>query len=142
MSQDKKKSFSYKKFRIRRSHVLALCLAFFDAFSATIAYFLALVFRHDFIYGNIPEVQKAAFIRFFGIYCAIVVVVYLLFKLYNSIWKYASYTELFRIIFACFVTNIAHWLLLEFAFKGNMPITYYLGGGFIQFVFTVASRFS
>ena len=62
-------------------------------------------------------------------------------KLYKSIWRFASYTELLYTIQATVITGIFHTVFITLLFL-RMPISYYMIGTILQFIFMVGVRFS
>ena len=97
-----------------------LVLLFADAALVNLAALLALEIRFDFnITGSNIE-YKIAFIDHFFIYTGIVLVIFYLFGLYRSLWRYASINEMMSIALSAFWSNIAIYitfLLLDV----NMP---------------------
>lgn len=62
-------------------------------------------------------------------------------RLYNSIWRFASYSELLRTIVATGITFVFHCIGITVLF-GRMPLSYYVFGIMIQFALTLGVRFS
>jgi len=62
-------------------------------------------------------------------------------RLYNSIWRFASYSELLRTVVATGITFVIHCVGMN-VFFGRMPLSYYVFGIMIQFVLTLGVRFS
>ncbi|MBE7001277.1 MAG: polysaccharide biosynthesis protein [Ruminococcaceae bacterium] len=56
-------------------------------------------------------------------------------------WRFASFNELKRVCMASFLTAILHILGITVLYR-RMPISYYLVGAGIQFVFVLAIRFA
>ncbi|MBQ6680004.1 MAG: polysaccharide biosynthesis protein [Lachnospiraceae bacterium] len=130
-----------KHFRWERWKTFSVLLGIFDALAVNIAYFGALLVRFDFRYSQIPGEFLTPFFRFVPIYTVIAIVVFALLKLYRSIWRFASYAELFRVIVASVITAALHTLLITVLF-GRMPISYYMIGAVLQFIFILGIRFS
>ena len=124
----------------RHTNVIKVLLAGYDVVAVTLCYFLALWFRFDGSYSSIRYDYLLNFLGMAPLYAIICVCVFRAFKLYNSIWRYASIVELLRIIYATAVTGLIHTVLITFIF-GRMPLTYYCLGIMIQFVFTLGIRF-
>jgi hypothetical protein len=61
--------------------------------------------------------------------------------MYQSIWKYASYTEVKQIMYASGILAILHTVLITLLFC-RMPISYYVVGIAIQFMLLTAVRFA
>lgn len=122
---------------------LRLALVMFDIFAVNFAYFSALIVRfyvasafNEWAVQYIP-----AFLQFAPYYTVCCLVVFCLFKLYNSRWKYAGLNDLNRILTACLATCVIQ-VVGSVVFVLRMPITYYFIGAVIQFVLITASRFS
>lgn len=122
---------------------LRLALVVFDIFAVNFAYFSALIVRF-YVASEFNEwaVQYIpAFLQFAPYYTVCCLVVFGLFKLYNSRWKYAGLSDLNRILVACLVTCVIQ-IVGSVVFVLRMPITYYFIGAVIQFVLITVSRFS
>ena len=119
----------------------ALLIMTADIVATTTAFFLGLWFRYDFSFHEMRIVHWEGFLSAIGPWCAITVVVFLLFRLYSSIWAFVSTSEVFRIIGAYIVLAVLGASI--FPFDGNlMPRTSMIMGYLFSFVFTVGIRFS
>ncbi len=130
-----------KKFHMEHWQVINVYLFLYDMFIVNLAYFLALWIRFDCHYSEIPQKYLYAwmvFIPFYTLFCAFV---FVLLKLYKSIWRFASYVELQRIMQASIATTVFHVLFITFVIK-RMPITYYAFGAIIQFFGIAGVRFA
>ena len=138
--------------RIEHWKQVSLFLVFYDVVAVTMAYFLALLLRFDFAYSRIPEVYLLPW-RYFAVpYAIACIAVFSYCRLYRSIWRFASYTELVRATYACLITTIIHifgvTILLNTLVDDSeytltrMPISYYMVGALLQFAFIVGIRFS
>lgn len=127
--------------RLEPWHFVAICLALYDAVAVNAAYFFALLLRFDMRYSAVPPAYLYAFLKFAPVYTAILVVVFFLFRLYNSLWEFASFDELYRILAASAITTVCHAALISLCFC-RMPISYYLVGAVGQFVMVTAIRFA
>lgn len=124
-----------------RFHAVTLLLMIYDILVSAGAYFVALWIRFDCRYTQIPEKYLIAWLKFLPIYAVASVLVFWLFKLYRSIWKYASFTELKRAILSSVILGAFHTVVISLLF-GFMPVSYYIGGIIIQFMFSLAVRFA
>ncbi|WP_308768339.1 nucleoside-diphosphate sugar epimerase/dehydratase [uncultured Anaerococcus sp.] len=113
----------------------------FDIIIINLAYFLALFFRFDMDFGQIPLMYLNAFKQYAFINTIITIGVYSLFKLYRLILEYASYNELVKITKAVVLSLLIHILGISILFQ-RMPISYFVFGFLIQYTMTVAIRFS
>ena len=105
------------------------------------AYFLALWLRYDMRYSAIPPEYLAAFLRFAPVYTAVCLAVFFLLRLYNSLWRFASFNELARSLGATAITCVFHWVGMN-AFVCRMPVAYYVIGALGQFLMVTAIRFA
>ena len=105
------------------------------------SFFLALWMRFEFRLGAIPQMYLNEYLKIIGPWIVICLVVFQLFRLYNSIWSFVSIDELFRIILAYGVllaAGLAYVLIL----KIDMPRSFYFAGFIMSFMSTTALRFS
>ena len=116
-------------------------LVIYDLVAVSAAYFLALLLRFDFHYSEIPLIYLQPWQRFAPIYAAACIAVFAILRLYRSIWRFASYTELNRIAIASLVTCAYHIVFITIFFQ-RMPISYYMIGAMLQFILIVGVRFS
>ena len=79
--------------------------------------------------------------KFAPFYTLFTVIVFYIFRLYNSIWRFASFSELNRILGATGVTTLFHVIGIT-AFLHRMPVSYYVVGAVTQFCLVTAIRFS
>ena len=121
--------------------VVTVYLMIYDAIAINLSYFLALWLRFDCRYTQIEVEYLHSFARFAPIYTVICIVVFLLLKLYRSVWRFASFNELLRVGISSVITGILHTILITTIF-GRMPISYYLFGTIIQFILVLGVRFA
>ena len=140
---DKKgnKNSIFPFFHMENWKVIALLMIAYDIVFVNASYFLALLLRFDFRYSLIPLRYLNPFYSFAPIYTIFCIIIFMMFKLYRSIWAYASYDELVRVIYASIITTIFHILGITVFFQ-RMPLSYYMMGPVLQFFFTAAIRFS
>ena len=130
-----------KKLNLEHWRVIAALMMCYDLFMINISYLGALMLRFDMRYSTIPKDYLSAFTRFAPIYTIFCIVVFMYLRLYKSIWRFASYSELARVIVASIVTTIFHVVGITLFFR-RMPLSYYVIGAILQFCFTLGIRFS
>ena len=130
-----------KKGKLEHWQIIAIYLAVYDAIAVNAAYFLALWIRFDCRYSEIPEVYLSSYLKFAPWYTIFSVVIFWLLRLYKSIWRFASYSEFVRVVSATAITGVFHTAVITLAVR-RMPISYYMFGILIQFLFTAGIRFS
>ena len=99
----KKKRISKKK---QHALAVAILMAVCDALAIGLAYGAVLWARYDFVYSSIPETFLHAYLRFLPIYVPVCLLVFWLLHLYRSMWRYASFTELVRVLVASVITGV------------------------------------
>ena len=124
-----------------RFHVKDLLFMLYDVTAVTAAYFFALWFRFDCRFSEIPGIYLSAWMKFAPFYALMSILVLWCFHMYQSIWKYASYTEVKQIMYASGILAILHTVLITLLFC-RMPISYYVVGIAIQFILLTAVRFA
>ncbi|MDU2353337.1 MAG: nucleoside-diphosphate sugar epimerase/dehydratase [Anaerococcus sp.] len=125
----------------KKSHKKTITLFIIDILIINISYLLALFFRFDASIENIPEQYLNAYRNYAIINTTVTIAVYSLFKLYKMILEYASYKELVQITQAVIISFILHIIGISLLFE-RMPISYFVFGFLIQYVFTVSLRFA
>ena len=112
-----------------------------DVLATVVSFFLGLWFRYDFSFAEIRPVHLEGFLSAIGLWCVITLLVFWIFRLYNSIWAFVSTPEVFRITGAYVVLGVIG--VLVFHFDGNlMPRSSMVVGFLFSFVSTVTIRFS
>lgn len=130
-----------KYFWMEHWQVIRLGLIIYDSLAVIFSYFLALWLRFDCKFSMIPEEYFQAYIQFIPIYTIVCILVFWSIRLYKSIWRFASYSELLRTIVATIITGGFHIIGITVLFH-KMPISYYLFGIVIQFLAVLGIRFS
>ncbi len=130
-----------KRFSFEQWHLSAMFLILFDITVSVGAYFFALWLRFDCRFTEIPKNYLTTWLNFAPIYAVVTVVIMWVMHLYQSIWKFASFVELKRVMFGSAVLGVFHTVCITAVF-GRMPISYYLIGISVQFMMVLFVRFS
>ena len=112
-----------------------------DVLATMGSFFLGMWFRYDFAFQDIRIDHINGYLSAVGPWCLITIAVFLVFRLYSSIWAFVSTSEVFRIIGAYIALAVLGvWV---FHFDGNiMPRSSMVMGYMISFVCTVTIRFA
>ena len=132
---------SKQKFRLEHWHIVAGFLMLYDIVVVNLAYFVSLWIRFDCSYTQIPGEYLGAFLRFAPIYTLVCLAVFIGLRMYNTLWRFASFHELLRVIMATVVTTVFHAVGITLLFQ-RMPISYYIIGMGFQFLLMLGIRFS
>ena len=113
-----------------------------DIIAVNAAYFLALLIRFYVNFQFRPTVNYligdwGTFTPFYTVIC---IIVFAAFKLYGGMWRYAGINDMNRIIGASVTTAIIQ-VVGTLLFIRRMPITYYVIGAILQFLFISLIRF-
>lgn len=130
-----------KKFHIEHWYIMSILLAVYDIMAVNVSYFLALLFRFDGFFSQIPDYYIRAYVKFIPIYTILCLVIFYASKMYQSVWQYASFNELAHTCIGSTVASLLHILLITVIYY-RMPISYYLWGSCFQMILLVAARFS
>lgn len=129
------------KRKVEHWQVVTLLLIAYDFLAIIMSYFAALWIRFDCEFSEIDPPYFHTYcttILFYALFC---VAVFGALRLYKSIWRFASYTELLRMVCATGITGIVYCVLVS-VFITRMPVSYYIFGILIQFTLTLGVRFS
>ena len=119
-----------KKKTIEHWQLIVIFLVLYDTVAVNLAYFLALWFRFDCVFSRIPRDYLMAWRQFAPIYTLLCIVLFAIARLYNSLWRFASFSELIRITIASLTASVLHVVLITALFR-RMPISYdIIGAGF------------
>ncbi len=100
-------------------------LVVMDIFVVAISGFLALYVRFDFRFNNMDREFVYRELLGLPVNIAVALVLFVLFRLYRSVWRFASTTELLNVIGAC-TGCIVIQIIWMTAAKMRLPVGYYL----------------
>ena len=129
------------KRRIKHWQVIAACLVICDFLTLHLSYFLALWLRFDCAYSMIPAFYLNQYFCFITAYSVGAIILFLFFKMYRSMWRYASYGLMIRVMIGSVTAALLHGILITLI-CGTMPLSYHLWGFIFQTLFLIAPRFS
>ena len=127
--------------RLEHWQVIAVLLMGYDLVAVNLSYFLALWLRFDCKFSAISETYIRSWRSFIPIYSVFSLVSFYLIGLYRSIWRFAGFEELVRIVKASVVTMLFHTVFITILYA-RMPLSYYIIGAGLQFLFILGIRFS
>ena len=130
-----------RKPRIAHWQVISILLMAYDIIVVNAAFLAALWLRFDCQFSAIPYIFLDAWSHFTVIYTVFCLVVFWIGRLYQSIWRFASYPELERLLLVNAVTGTFHVLGITLLYR-RMPISYFAFGIVCQTVLLTAIRFA
>lgn len=118
-----------------------IALLIMDTMSIVIASFAAIYIRFDFQFNAIPKEYMAKFEYILPFNIGFTILFFVIWKLYKSVWRYASATEMLNIVFATCCASVAQFVLCQLT-NQKMPRSYYIIYLFLLFAMTCGIRFS
>ena len=123
-------------------------LAITDIFLIALSGFLALYIRYDFRFSNMDMQYVDYEILYLPVSIIVTLVLFVLFKLYRSVWRFASSAELLNVIGACTASMILQIIGMSLLHL-RMPVSYYLmkyviliaGVGTVRFAYRILRIF-
>lgn len=125
-----------QKLFIRRLFLILLDVIFIN-----IASFLALVVRFDLRISQVPTNYSESVLSYTLINTFITILIFALFRLYNSLWKYAGIDELANILFACLSAGVIQLLVMNYILDISIPRSYYPLSTLFMILFISMIRF-
>ncbi len=138
---ERKEEKKREGFQLEHWHIIAGLLMVYDALSLAFSYFIALWLRFDLRYTTIDYPYLEAWKHFLPLYILFSLAVFWYLKLYKSIWRFASYSELLRVSVATIISALFHTVGITVLYI-RMPISYYFIGALLQYVAVLGIRFS
>lgn len=130
-----------KEIKIHHWVKVALLLLVYDVIAINMSYGLALWLRFEMQFSAIPDHYLMSWLSFSPFFTVITCGIFLILKLYRSVWRYASINELERVIVACMFSFIVQ-VIGTCLFFVRMPVSYYIFGGLLAFLTVAGIRFS
>ena len=121
--------------------LVAVGLMSFDYVAIHLAYFLALWFRFDCKFSQIPFSYINGYLCSVIIYALVSIGIFWVFGMYKCVWSFVSYPELLRFVLGSVFASMLYAILQTFILI-RMPISYHAFGAFFQLIFVVAIRVS
>ena len=111
-----------------------------DTFLLNACVYLSLIMRFDVGIVSIEPQYISNYVENMLPYTIMSLLIFWLFRLYHSLWQYASIAEVYRIAEACIIVELVHFLSNKIA--GNMlPRSCYFNAAIYLIIAICASRF-
>lgn len=128
------------KRKIEHWQVVRLLLMVYDFVAVIVSFGIALWLRFDCKVTSVEPQYLTTYTKTIIVYALFCLVVFWFLRLYKSIWRFASYSELMRVILATVVTGVIYTGSL-LIINLHMPVSYYVIGITVQFIATLGIRF-
>lgn len=131
---------------VPRNRLALLIIA--DIFLISLSGFMSLYIRYDFRFSNMDMQYVNYEIRYLPVNLIISLILFVLFKLYRSVWRFASSAEFLNVVKAC-TASIVIQIIGMGILKMRMPVSYYLmkyviliaGVGSVRFMYRILRMF-
>ena len=130
-----------RKPRIAHWVLISILLLVFDALSVNLSFLAALWVRYDCQLSRIRLDYLQAWLHFTPIYTVFCLLVFWLGRMYQTIWRFASFHELERSLLVNVITGVFHIVGIT-VFFARMPISYYVMGLLLQVILLTGIRFA
>ena len=121
--------------------IIAVFMAVFDYIAICASYLIALLIRFDGAYSAIEKKYITAYNQFILPCAAVSIIIFICFRMYSGMWRYASFSELICTVLGSLTSSILHTIIITI-FICRMCLSYYLIGAGLQVFFLVSIRFS
>ena len=108
-------------------------LVFADILLISLSGLLALYIRFDFRFENMDMAFLRYEVQTLPLHLIVTLLVFLMFRLYQSVWRFASTAEMMNVVGAC-TSSIVLEVIYMVILKIRMPISYY----FIKYILLIA----
>lgn len=127
-------------FNVEHWQIIAIFIMIYDFITISFSYLFGLLLRFDFHFTEIPPAYLSVYYKFIIPYSLLCIIIYWFFKLYRSVWRFASYNELKNVLIANAICGSLNYLLTRLL-GARMPYSYHIIGFIMQLVFSTAIRF-
>ncbi len=125
-----------KKLALRRLFLVLCDVTIICASSA-----LGLLLRFDLNPGKVPMIYVESVWYYLPFNMVFTLIIFYLFKLYHSIWRFAGVIEMQNVLSACVTVSLLQFVGFQI-FELPIPRSYYFQFGGVLFLLTLGSRFS
>lgn len=134
----------------RLSMVYRILLVIWDAVCINLCSFAALFIRYELNWGRFirsgitddyPKGYVTTLQELIIINTIVTLIIFMFFRLYNSLWRYASLGEVLNIAIACGLSAVVHFLTVFGTYR-RLPRSYFVIYLLLLFIMTLVVRFS
>lgn len=126
---------------LRSSRTRMFFLFIVDVITIIINSYLSLIIRHELHYTWIPDLYINSIESYMLINIVTTIIIFVVMKLYRSVWSFASVHEFVLILGACILSTAFQALGMQFLIL-DVPRSYYIFYFFLLLMTTTLTRFS
>lgn len=115
---------SLKKVKDNNLLTRRLFLVLLDILLVNFASLCAIVIRFDFRISKVDLIYSEAILSYAPIHIIVTLLIFLIFRLYHSLWRYASIEEMSNVIYACTASVVMEYFGMKFM-NYYMPRSFY-----------------
>lgn len=130
-----------QKIKNPKKRVRISLLVIYDILIILLSEYMALLIRYEFHPEKIKQIYLTSLMNYSVINIIITILIFALFSLYESLWRYASVTELLNLTLACLVSSGVQ-LVGTYMLEYRMPRSYYILYFLLLLPMMMAGRFS
>ncbi len=136
---------NHREKSVKKEHDLQLwvrvgMLMIFDALAVYLSGFLALFIRFECSFDKIETRCIESVYDYVIINAICTIIIFYFFRLYTSLWKYASVQELCNIVFAVVISGVVQFVGMHIT-HAYVPRSYYILYIFLMLIFEICIRF-
>lgn len=124
----------------RQLSVRRLALALIDIIAINLSVYIALAMRFESVFKKIPTEYIMNATNYGIVHVILTLIIFWVFRLYHSLWMYASIKEYISIIFSCVTATVVHFAGSNL-FQMPLPKSVYIMEFMLLLCLTMASRF-
>lgn len=109
-----------KQLLVRRAFLIIA-----DILLINFASWAAVVIRFDFKISQVDAIYIQYILEYNWLHVAVTLFIFFIFRLYHSLWKYASVEEMTNIIYACCTAEVIHYIGMRKIAGYHMPRSYW-----------------
>lgn len=130
-----------RKIKNPKKRIRISLLLLYDVMAILLSEYMALLIRYEFRPDKINVDHLETMLKFSAVNVIVTLAIFAFFSLYESLWRYASVTELLNLTLACMV-SAGMQLIGTFMLEYRMPRSYYVLYFLVLLPLMMAGRFS
>lgn len=130
-----------RKITANQLAIRRICLVFCDIAVIILAGVMGLLLRFDLNPNKITQIYIESLWRYLPVNIAVTLLIFFIFRLYHSIWRFAGIIEMQNVLAACLISTLMQFSGLSILHY-PIPRSYHILYGGVLFFLTLGSRFA